>query len=486
MGQYLSPSLAQVEQAKIKCAIIWYPADDGDFFLNAVRGALADLRFPYNWEGDSELVQAIAQRFIETDLLTDKYFFNTDCELIEELTDNGDSEMAVNVTVTNNCGCGCSGGGGTVINNTVEYPNPTSTTIPPLDNILPIDDGVSIPDGFDTYEEYRTYKCGVATQMVDDFTETIGNLQTLGGLVAVGAGYASIALGSAATYNAVVVGLMAAGLSVSGGLLVISIALVALIALGAAVFDHFDTIFDELTANREDFICQVYNSSNETEARQVFYDVAGVAVTNLGVSDGVKDQLGNAVVGIIDALVPAELVVTLFKFVDQIGKPDFDCSTCPPSGQLTTLFTFDTDHEEWVKPIARADWNGTLQAIYMNPRLNVNPSPVRWQLSRTDLMARTGMVGDFRVVSMSMDLSNTIAGFDAGKTLKVQINDETDTAVFSDLRSDPSGTWNVAIPAHVSVGVVEQFAVQLVAEHNGQDTNGDIVIDNISITIEAV
>ena len=405
MGKYLSPTIAQVEESTLKCAVIWYPSDDGLFFQNAVRGALAELRYGYRWEGDKELTSLIAQKFIEADLKTDKYFFSADCELIDGLTDNGDSEMAIEVNVNQDCGCGCGGGGGvTVINETVQYPNPTSTVLPPKDNILPIDDGVTIPDGFSTYEEYRDYKCGVATQLVDDFTETIGNLQTLGGLVAVGAGYASVMLGTAATYNAVVVGLMAAGLSVTGGLIAITIALVGLIALGSAVFSHFDTIFDELVLNREDFICQVFNSSNETETRQVFYDVAGTAVTNLAVSDGIKDQLGNAVVGIIDALIPAELIVTLFKFVDQIGKPDFDCSSCPPVGGWSGVFTFELSDEGWLNIGARANWDAGLEALIMHPKSGNSPDPTRFAINLDDILSKVGapIGNDYVITALSV------------------------------------------------------------------------------------
>lgn len=336
MGRYLSPpTVEDVNSAELKCAVIWYPSDDGLFFQNAVRGALANLRYGHMWEGSKEVRQAIVQRFIESDLKTDRYFFIKDCEVLEEAIDE-DGTMAITVNVQNDCGggCGC-GGDGTAVY--PDFPNPTPIPVEPLPNNPPTDDGSTIPDGFETYEEYRTYKCNVATQMVDDFTETIGNFQSLGGIVAVGAGYAAVAFAGTAAYSGVVVGLMAAGLSVTGGIVILALAMGVLIGLGAVVFDHFNDIFDELTANRNQFICDVYATSNESEARQVFYDVAGTAVSNLAVTDGVRDRLEEAVVGIIDALVPAEIVVSLFKLVADLGREDFDCSACDQASTFQAI-----------------------------------------------------------------------------------------------------------------------------------------------------
>lgn len=276
-----------------------------------------------------------------------------------------------NITVENDGGGGsgsgcCCGGDGAP---SPVFPNPfpeTNPTVPPSG--VPEDDGSTNPDPdeFSSYEEYRDYKCRVATQIVDDVTETIGNLQTLGGLVAVGAGYAAAAMWTAGTYSAIVVGLAAIGLSATGGVILIATALVALIVFGAVIFDHFNDIHDYMVENRNDLICGVFNAQNETQVKQVFYDIMQAAVANLTVETDVQSILQRTVNDIIDALVPSEVVIMLFRFFKDVGIEAFDCSTCADISGQFIAFTGNTS------PVLPANWTGTLPNYGYNSGIRDN------------------------------------------------------------------------------------------------------------------
>lgn len=132
MGKYLSPP--NPDDYRVKCAVIFYPEDDGTFFLNAVRGQLSELARSYIWEGDRAKTEQIAQIFTITDMMTDDVFFGLDCDLIPLLT--GKEDMNINV----NCNCGCSGTPTTV----VCY---GQDGLPVLSPQLPVDPVVSPPIG---------------------------------------------------------------------------------------------------------------------------------------------------------------------------------------------------------------------------------------------------------------------------------------------------------------------------------------------------
>lgn len=490
MGKFLSPTEEQIQSAELKCAVIWYYSDDGLFFQQAVRGALADLRFPYKWEGENGLTSLIAEKFTETDLMTDKTFFVKDCETLSEALDE-DGTMAINVTVEQNCGsgCGCGGGGNPSF---PDYPNDTELTIPKVPIQPPTDDNpLEYPDGFSDRADYDEYKCAYATQLVDDFTESVGNLQVISGLVTTLSGAALIsALFSATTYNAIVAGLVAAGISVTGGVVLIAGALAALVGFGAIAYDKFNDIFDELTLMRGDFICAVYNSSSIEAARTVFIERYGTAVTNLGLDDGLSAGLSNIVEGIVDALVPSEILLGLFELYKDFGTSDFDCSSCGAAFG-TALFTFDADAEDWEFVIGRSGYVAGTQTIDSHPKSGNSPDPTTWRVQRDTINTKALVPAgsNVQVTALSLDvLQGPLGDFMAnGKTVRVEI-------LFADLTTwespDITGYGNHALAGFPVKELQSEaggnYAIQIKGYSNGSSANSDVSFDNVSITLDEV
>lgn len=489
MGKYLSPTLEQVEEAKIKCAIIYYPSDDGLFFQQAVRGALAELRFWYKWEGDEQLTDAISQRFIETDLLTDTVFFIKDCEILEEIIEDG--EVAINVNVNQDCGCGCSGGagGGSGFENFF-YPQPNNgVEVPSVPIDEPVDDGQAVPDGFDNYDEYREYKCRVATQIVDDFIETVQNMQTLGGLASVFSGFALLVqLGIPITYSGVVTGIVAVGLSVTGSFALLAAILFGIALLGSIVWSYFNEIGDNLVANRTAFICEVLNASNITEVRQVFYAHMDAAVVNLAIDDGVRDYLREAVVGLVDALVPAEIIIMIFQQVQNVGREDFDCSTCPDMvapQQLT--YTFPVDGEGWFLGIGRATWidegDGS-GAIRHTPRAGTSPDPTLQQLTWGQLSQDLGLgAGDkarLESITLTVEEGSTPGFWGEGKDIIITVGFD-DLTSFNTVPITADGTYTFPI-ADTDLNTDSNNGnkpVTIYARSNGTNSSTNVVVDDV-------
>lgn len=488
MGKYLSPSLTQVQESQLKCAVIWYYSDDGLFFQNAVRGALADLRFPYKWEGDEVLVREIAQKFIETDLMTDKSFFVKDCEVLDEALDE-DGTMAINVNVNTDCGgCGCGDGGGTVI---VEFPNPTPFPVPDLPINPSTDDGVSVPDGFDDRAEYDLYKCEYATQLVRDFIKSMGNIQVLAGLVTSlsGAAFGAYLL-SATAYQAIATGLIAAGVSVVGGLAAIGIGLIGLIGFGAVGYQKFNDIFDYMNANEQQIICDVYNASDYDEVYSVFEDEVGAAIASLGLDDGIQSALQNAVEGILSAFMPAELAEGLFTFVQDLGVEDADCSTCG-SGSGTAVFPFDTDEETWDLGIGRATYVLAETSVRLSPKNSIAPHPVVMKVQDTEILSRAGLPAGtpIRFTSLEVDLRETNGSYwGDGKNVVIIFRYQGGTQQ-SSLPIEADGVHAVAVPsnAQVETSAGGNFAMEIHGvDPIGSGSNAQVLIDKVTIGVEEI
>jgi hypothetical protein len=488
---YLAPTLEQVLNSKLKCAVIWYYEDEGAFFSSAVRGALADLRYGYRWEADAVTRAAIVQRFIEADLKTDDYFFKTDCEIIDALLDDGDAEeMAINVTVNQECGCGCgSGGGGAYV---PEYPNETELTLPIVPIQPPNDEGqTGVPEGFDNREEYDVYKCAYATQLVDDFTESVGNLQVISGLTAgitLVAAYGVVT--SASTYAAVVAGIAAAGLSATGGLLLLGAAMIALLGFGSVAYDKFAQIFDELTAMRADFICEVYNSESIPQARQIFIDRYGTAVTNLGLDDGLTAGLSNIVDGIVDALIPSEIIIGLFQLYKDFGVSDFDCSTCG-GGSGSATFTFDADEQGWNFLVGRSSYDAVAQALSFHPKSGNSPDPTTITGQHGDFTAIAGLAAGtpIEVTGVSFDLVNGSLGdyFGHGKTVTFQIRFQ-DATTWTSPHLDTAGNHVLSgFPVkELRLDAGGELSFVIYGYSNGSSGNSDCKIDNIQISYNEI
>lgn len=165
MGQYLSPPAPSDYQTK--CAIIFYPDDNGAFYLQALKGQLSKLALRWIWEGDDEKQREIADIWLAHDLMTDEVFFRLDCEDIPFII--GDEDVNINV----NCNCGCGGAGGepTTIICYDSDGNPIVTPQLPVEPYQPTpDDGEwpqnpaedSPPSGFADWTEFDAEACAAS------------------------------------------------------------------------------------------------------------------------------------------------------------------------------------------------------------------------------------------------------------------------------------------------------------------------------------
>lgn len=488
MGKYLSPSLQQVEEAELKCAVIWYYSDSGLFFQQAVRGALADLRFPYKWEGDDGLVREIAGKFTETDLMTDDTFFVKDCDILSEALDK-DGTMAINVTVNSDCGgdCGCGCGGSGVGG---DAKNTTDFVVPKMPINPPTDDFVSVPDGFETREDYDEYKCAYATRLVRDFIETVTNFQVISGLTTLGSAWLTTWLITGGSYEVIAVGLAAAGLSVTGGVVLLGVGLAALVGFGAIAYDYFNDIADYMTANEEEFICGVYGAATIDDARQVFADNLGDAITNLALTDGVGDALQNLVNNIVDALVPGEILVGLLEFVKDLTESEFDCSSCG-SSVGTAVFDFLLDNDDWNLGIGRATYVPEAEAIRLSPKQSTSPHPVVMRVQLPDILDRAGLNPGTDVKFTSLDLSvlETNGTYWAdGKTVVVVFKFDGGTTQTS-LPITSNGAHDVPIPsdAQVQDSSGGGFAMEIHGlDSTGSESNSQVYIEDVAIGVQAI
>lgn len=238
MGQYLSPSsLAH----NTKCAIVFYPEDDGGFFLAALRGQLTQLENVWIWEGSAQQVSDIVQIWTQHNIMSEMAWDRVDCEAVPYLT--GEETMNVNVNLSSNCGCGCGGcggGSGAGCGGQVNQ-NLDPTQAYPLAP-LPTDE---IPE-----EDVSVWKCDATHQLWADYYQFFVELQ--------------------ATASTVVVGIttltgIAVGFAVLTGGISFAVTLLANLAVGgvaaAAAYAR-----DWLEEHKEEFICQIYNSVSPSQA----------------------------------------------------------------------------------------------------------------------------------------------------------------------------------------------------------------------------
>lgn len=262
MGQYLAPP--NLENIQTKCAIIFYPDDDGAFFLNAVRGQLSELARPFIWEGDREKQDAIAQLFTATDLMTDDVFFGLDCELIKLIT--GDEDMNINVNC-NCCGTGsgdtliCYGTDGQPVITTQPY-TPDDSYIPPTGGDWPMDpETQSPPPAFETWEEYDANACAAANAYYELFVFLVAAAH---GVVDLAVNLATAIIAVAALFPAQVEEVLASGF--------IAKAAEAIVKLATHSEDAKDWIEDlqgYLASHQAEIVCSLYTHR---------YDIPGMKV----------------------------------------------------------------------------------------------------------------------------------------------------------------------------------------------------------------
>ncbi|RMG89861.1 MAG: hypothetical protein D6706_20530, partial [Chloroflexi bacterium] len=247
-------------------------------------------------------------------------------------------DMAINVNVDVKS-CGCCGGGSTggVGFGSAPLTNGGTWSVP-----IPTTSEPQAFDDWGTEEDYRKYKCELANRIVSDLTDTLASWQSLT-LGLIGAGGAGLyALFSAGTAGGMITGLMSLGLSAAASVWLLVGLFIALLALGVTGFAWFTKL--ALTVDKQRLICRLYWAEDDAIARQAIRDEFGAA-TQVLVDDGdIPDAAKSIVLEIVDALVPEELLASLFQVVAEVtdllgGGGGYDCTGCA-SGDLGVTWDY--------------------------------------------------------------------------------------------------------------------------------------------------
>jgi len=236
MGKYLSPESLDYET---KCAVIFYPKDDGDLFLAALRGQLTRLESFWVWEGSRQFTEEIAYIWALHNVMSEDAWYKVDCADIPILT--GDEVMNVNVNVSNcgcGCGCGCGGSGGQGGQpfgiNPLEPPPSNTPAIPSSDPVEDIDQ----------------WKCDAANQLWDDWYQFFQEVGIVGG-----AGLATV---TALAQIAVAFTILTAGV----GFLLVLIAGIAINVAGGVM----GLTKDWMELHKDGLICAIVSATSPAQA----------------------------------------------------------------------------------------------------------------------------------------------------------------------------------------------------------------------------
>lgn len=226
----------------------------------------------------------------------------------------------------------------------------TGDTIPIFGTEPPV--GVppgTYPDGYTSEEEYLLDKCQVSNLIVDGF---IGSLRGLGALgvfnyIAL-AGLIVLAITGAIIFPPAFIPMAAAAL----GFLAAEVTVLTLVA-------------NEVEANREEWVCTLYNSESAEIAIQLVADLMDAIIASLSLTGGV----GFYVKQIALLLLNANTLNQLMTKTAHLTYPDADCSMCPEGPGLMVIdgtgATLIEPNNEWVT-ITSANIGGSIWRVVLS------------------------------------------------------------------------------------------------------------------------
>lgn len=340
MGQYLSPP--SLDGIELKCAVVWYPSDNGRFFLSALRGQISELGAPWVWESGAAPVDEIVQLWREAEELTDRDFFRLNCEDVPLVT--GDEAVEVNVSV--DCGC-C---GAPSYSPGPEAAPVTYSDLPPEGGV---DDGGNM--GFSSRSTYEAYKCKAARKLAEDAYQTLLNMSTFGGAIGALGGVLGAGLVTTSALSPLVVGLMAAGLSAPLAITLLLALFASMLLFGGAVWAYFEAVADGVGENLDLLTCELYNATTAEGAKQALAEFMSNRLAEV-VYNSSEDEgfFTSKFLDLIEILIPTKSLELLFEAVDYVvnlAQPPFDCSLCGapevPAGYHLVAATPSVDNT-WV------------------------------------------------------------------------------------------------------------------------------------------
>lgn len=241
-------------------------------------------------QADLEIAITYTERLIDR-LMTDS------CNDLAQTFDNLITALQQISSPSAGCGCGSAGAGSTDVGGSVSDWGDIND---PPDPDTP-------PDGFDTWTEYRTYKCDVATQILNNL---ISDIQWFKSVDLVSMTLVGLALG---LLTPVPGDEMFALLTV----------LIAISGLGAALLDDAE---DSLTNHYDDLLCALYQANNASQAETDFKDTLHDAI------DTEADNIANAAyLKLMFDLMTNFISINRLFDRDLLGEgslPTGDCSDC--------------------------------------------------------------------------------------------------------------------------------------------------------------
>lgn len=475
MGQFLSPPSPITY--KTKCAVILYPADDGDFFLNALRGQLSELGRSYVWEGDRAKQFEIAQIWREHDLLTDEVFFRLNCEDVPLIT--GDENMNINVNVNCNSNCCNGSSSGNLVcydaaGNPIITPGPYNPDpLNPSGGDWPMNPGTDIPPSdFEDWTEYDTNACGASNAIYELL------------ILIFTAAYGVVDLGAKLAWVLVTfAGLFPAAVASALGSAFLLRAVEALLAFETRADDIKDWLTEAIAYlhdNQQEFVCFLFQHRHDIPALKT--NLSSKIVT--WVADFFTLSLGDTAIlaNIIDKLLPVNVFLDWYTkaaaWVALTVNP-IDCQTCIPD--LDYYATIGTDTPEW-----DSQWGASLRASISNDYGYLAP--------------KLGAAGDADIVSDHAMWSSTI------KTITCKLGQDNlglgtkslDVVLFTDTDEEIARVTIIAsgqgpsLPETATIAGAQQFIIPVYSTaipdrivfdgiHNNDTNNGSFRLFDVGV-----
>ena len=212
--------------------------------------------------------------------------------------------------------------------------SPYGTEVPDDAPILENPDTGSPPADWMTWAAYDTYRCRAANKIADDWIATLTSMATLSGAVATISGIALGLFLNTSLLGGMLVGLIALGFSAGAAAAIIIAALIVMIASGAGLLAYFADLGQEISDDKEELVCQLYNSQSPESAasKLVAFSVSKAALITYDPGDDdalFQAQLSN----IVNALFNSAITNTLFELDSETDTyvGTIDCDDCDPS-----------------------------------------------------------------------------------------------------------------------------------------------------------
>lgn len=337
--RYLLPANANPDTDR--CVIVFIP--DAPEYLRAFMGSLTFLGTWTAWERDPDHRAMIAsQRWKQANMRTLQTLDILDCELIEELIEDGD--MSINVN--NNISCGGCGDCGQCLSPTSTYSptpeQPQPDSIPPLQELpdtAPTPE--NFPPEFPSFPAYQEYRCAVSRQIAIDMRNTFSNMQTFSGLVGMGAAALAAYIASSSVVAGLVTGLLGVGLLSAGAVWAIVGVLVGFTLISLGMFAYMTPLYNSIVIGLDELTCIIYSGNTTAEIKAnitSFFEsrLAGFAYENT-IEEGVFTI---SILKILDYLLPADLFGLLNGTVTELEEfitaeaGTFNCALCGDIGVL--------------------------------------------------------------------------------------------------------------------------------------------------------